>query len=287
MNIRSAMNLRSIARRSYALAHFTGRSARLALKPGIGSVNATQLLPPLQGELPAPDGRPMIFAAADPRYFDWFAKRFVESAFRTSGGARLHLHCFEPRLETARALDRWAERHPERFTWTSEHLPSHLGVGRPRVIYYQASRFVRIAQLVEQGHAVLGLDIDCEVRQDLLAATAGAAQADVGLYFRPHQFDPAKRVLAACFLATPTAAGQRFVRHTADMIARHLMLGEPSEKLDQICLYWTYLRRDRALRVWTVPKSLADWHMHPNSAVWMAKGPRKHGPHFSPAAATD
>ena len=287
MNLRSVMNLRSIARRGSALMRFTGRSAQLALKPGTGHANATELLPPLQGDLPAPDGRPIIFAAADPRYFHRFGERFLESALRTSHGARVHLHCFDPRPETGRALDRWAGREPERITWSSESLPAHLAAEQSRVIYYQASRFVRIAQLVEQGHAVLGLDIDCEVRQDLLAAIAGAGQADVGLYLRPHQLDPAKRVLAACFLATPTTGGRRFVRHTADLIARHLMLVEPSEKLDQICLYWTYLRRDRGLRVWQVPKSLADWHMHPGSAVWMAKGPRKHGPHFAPVAGID
>jgi hypothetical protein len=278
------MTVRSVVRRSRALVSFCVRAGQLALRPGRAVGRA--LLPPVVGPWPAPDGRPLVFAAACASYFARFAEPFVRTVLETSPGARIHLHVFDPDAGMEATLRQWAEREPQRITFTSERLPPGLDPSPgAHTIYFQAARFVRIAELVDRGHRVLGLDIDCLVRADLVTAIAAAGDADIGLFLRPRHLDPGKRVLAACLLAAPTAGARAFLSRAADLIGRHLIEAGPTEKLDQLCLYWAYLRRDPALRVWHVPQALADWHMAPSSVVWMGKGSRKERLNLMPGAA--
>jgi hypothetical protein len=244
------------------------------------SGRAEDLLPPVEGCYPREPAQLVVFAAADPDYLQRFGERFVRSVVETSPDVRLHLHCFGMDEAGRLRLQQWQERWPARFTWTMECVPAKF-TRAGRTIYFQSVRFVRVAQLIDAGHTVLALDIDCIVHRNLKAAIARESDADIGLFLRPGELDPARRVLAACFYARPTAEARIFLARAANMIGRHLALSRPCVKLDQMSLYWAYLRRSRRLRIWSLPQTLADWDMQPGSIVWTAKGNRKNAPHFA------
>jgi len=268
--------------RTKTLLGFCVRWGVLKLRPEGRTGRAEDLLPPVDGFFPEASDGLTVFAAASPDYLEQFGERFVRSVLATSPSVRLHLHCFEPTDRTDVQLRQWRSRWPDFLTATSERLPAaYEKSAAARTIYFQSVRFVRVAQLTQRGCPVLALDIDCIVRRDLQTAVEAANGADIGLFLRPMELDPARRVLAACFYAAATTRARAFLERANNMIARHLVLARPCVKLDQMSLYWAYLKRSSELRMWLLPRSLADWDMLPDSVIWTAKGARKYAPRFT------
>lgn len=273
------MNVASIARRSRAFVAFTGRELWLRGLGQFATGRAHGTFPATRGEKPVADSRGLLFAGMDGAYFETYGAPLLRSLRLSASPLRPHFHLYDPTPELRERAEALREEHEE-FSWSWEQLPSIIVRPQHKTIYYQAARFVRMAELVEAGHMVYAIDADSVIRHCPISVAPPPEDADVGLFFRPTLIDPGKRVLAACVMARPTEGGRAFLRLASDMIVRHLMMAGPTEKLDQLCLFAAYRRLKGQVRFWQIPPTLADWRLQPDSAIWSGKGKAKQDRRF-------
>jgi hypothetical protein len=248
-------------------------------------------LPPLQGNL-AQSGY-YIYTACDTDYFNSFGEVLINSV-QANTDLGIHLHLFNP---TDDQLSFCVNRRvsvshetvtPDMFTIAAARWNSHtlsdvektyldrtlnaMSKGRDRNLlermqktYYACARFIRLAQLFDQQHPVLAMDIDAVVRSCPLVMPS---QQD----FFVHKITGKKaRILAGGMYLNPTNGSQEFLNEYARELQKYL---------HNDCMYWG-LDQDLLDRV--VPKyhhgqlpiEYIDWNMLPSSYIWTAKGTRK------------
>ena len=232
----------------------------------------------LRGDLPAPGGEGIVFAACDDGYYARFATDFLFSAEDTGHRHRIHLHLYAPSAQTlahVAALRQGLQHTQLTYSWEDE---GYRRYGIDDVIYFAAARFIMIHHLLQACRCpVLGVDIDGFIHRPLDGAFDLIGQADVTLHFRSEERRVWRRILAAAVGLNPTEAGLLFCERAARCIQASLRL-RPDFHTDQTVLYHMYrfARRWLPLIRWQhLPLSLVDYDFGDDSFIWTAKGPRK------------
>lgn len=240
-------------------------------------------MPPVEGETPAASGRgPIVFAAADQRYFTEYGCALALSAARFSPGTSVHLHVMNPGpgfAEEAAALRRRASSIE--LTLSLEHNAA------PKRAYYANVRLARLAQIFEAtGRDVLMLDADSLIRRDIAPLAHALAHTDVALFTRFDEVIFGTKVLASALYVRATAAGRRFLRGVATYVLTPATLGRHAWQHDQCALYVVLRHTEFAgedLVVRPLARTEVDHGLGAQALIWTAKGDLKTGKAFRAA----
>jgi hypothetical protein len=248
-------------------------------------------LPPLQGNLT--QSGYYIYTACDTNYFDSFGETLINSV-RANTSLGLHVHLFNPtdtQLECCHQQQVSVTHETVNATmfdtaakkWNSGNLSdleknyldrtlNAMTKGHDRDIlermqktYYACARFVRLAELFDQNHSVLAIDIDAVVRSQPLPMPTSRD-------FFVHKITGKKaRILAGGMYFNPTTGSQEFLNEYAQKICKflrndYMYWGLDQDLLDQIVPNYNHGQ---------LPIEYIDWNMLPGSYVWTAKGTRK------------
>ncbi|MDR6290922.1 hypothetical protein E9232_003448 [Inquilinus ginsengisoli] len=237
----------------------------------------------LRGELPAPGGPGVVFAACDDAYYARFATDFLFSAEDTGYAHRIHLHLYDPSARTLAhigALRRGLRHTQLTYSWEDNRYERY---GIDNVIYFAAARFIMIHHLLQECRSpILGVDIDGFIHRPLDGAFDLIGEADVTFHFRFGERRVWRRILAAAVGFNHTPEGLRFCERAARSILASLRL-HPDFHTDQTILYHAYRFARRwlpAIRWQHLPLSLVDYDFQDDSFIWTAKGPRKEDASF-------
>lgn len=253
-------------------------------------------LPPLQGTLDQPGF--FIYAAADERYFDDYARPLINSVTRNTPHG-VHIHIYNPRPDqiefcqrTPRVSVTWETFDRSVFDsalafWTRGDLPEpYLGRRNKmlgikvvdknlpleqnleiwlRKTYYACVRFIRLAELIQQPRPFLAIDVDGVVRKPF------QYEFDDDKDFYLHIKEKGGH-LAGVLLATTKPQSVEFVQRLAADIQKEFDRDNVYWFLDQHCLDALVNQYNKGY----LPLSYIDWFMKPESAIWSAKGKRKY-----------
>jgi tetratricopeptide (TPR) repeat protein len=226
-----------------------------------------------EGRVPEKSDRLLIFVAADGKYAELYAEKFVASVLAASPDCDIHLHLIDPgAYQPAEALSRFPSG---RVTWSSEEID-----GGPKKTIYASRRFVRLPELLRlTGRTIVCVDIDSIVNGDISLAIDGMQAFDVLLYERPHEIALHCMVAAGFVAMTPTVAAIGFADFVASYILHFENAGTSKWFVDQVALIaaktWYATNGDAAIR--PAPARFLNWSVTPDpeSLIWTAKGQRK------------
>jgi hypothetical protein len=253
-------------------------------------------IPPILGNFTA--GHRYIFAAADEKYFENFGKILINSVKRNTSWA-LHLHIFNPTIDQInycyknsvsltyeaipfsdfqRSAERWRTEPTdpvEKLRYARIQTSMQKGNDanlqeRLQKTYFASARFLRLSEIIKPEHCCFAIDIDAVVRKEI-----PALPNDKDCYFH-RIYGKKARVLAGGAYFPGGENGVRFVKSYSDSIKRSIVDDYIYWSLDQDLLDTVV----PAFSVGELPKSLIDWDMGIDSAVWTAKGLRKDSPEF-------
>lgn len=215
-----------------ALRHYFSR-ARFAREDARVRSLPLATMPKVTGVPPEDGVGPVLFAVADPGYFNRFAPMFVRSAAINSPQSAVHIHVIgADQSVVLPAIDGL----PKHYSVTFEGADFSKLPGPLKGRYCQSMRFVRLAQFVKQtGRDYVAFDID-GLFQKSFANFSDEFSGNVGLIVRPEFSDAGLRVNAGVVFMRATEAAQNFMDRAAVHMVQHLQHAPFIEKLDQRCL---------------------------------------------------
>jgi hypothetical protein len=212
-------------------------------------------LPPIAGERPPADAPVVIFCGADKNYLLRFAEPLATSLAAASDTAHLHFHFFGvPNEEARRSIAALGDRMGQgRFSLSWEDCDLGGMSLRRRIMYFQAVRFARLAEIAAAGNApFLSVDVDAIFLQPLDRLLALCAGSDVAMMLRPREHNPAKKVRGALIYLAPTAAARAFLSRAVERMLTGLFHGPEDVYPDQRAIAEA-LRRSPELRLIPLP----------------------------------
>ena len=246
------------------------------------------ILPPLQGKLGQQDF--FIYAAADEKYFDLYAKPLINSVLTNTPDIGVHIHIYNPRqdqiefcnkpnvsctyeypdaAEFIKVRDAWYTRtdltndRQRQMRKKGDTLGPEELLKLVRQTYFACTRFIRLAEILENTPC-LAIDVDGLVRKPF---TYTLGDADVYLYEKPKDGTH----LAGALLFNANNGSANFLQEYATQIKSSIENDDIYWFLDQYILDIVVAKYNKGL----LPMSYIDWEMRPESSIWSAKGKRK------------
>jgi hypothetical protein len=245
------------------------------------------IIPPLQGKLEHTDF--FIYGACDEKYFDEFGKTLINSIQKNSNN-NIHLHLFNPRADQLdfcqnknvsysyeyvspelfqSAADKWSMpltnnfdiERKKRILKSMEKGGDTTVVERIQKTYFACARFIRLAELLNDGQSVFSIDVDAIVRKKIPTLVAGP-----DLYIRKN-----RQFLAGGVYLTGSTGSKTFLEQYSTLLSKNLTEDKIYWSLDQDILDAIVGR----FKYTELPMSYIDWEMKDLSYIWTAKGTRK------------
>jgi hypothetical protein len=247
------------------------------------------IIPPLQGKLDQQNF--FIYAAADEKYFDLYAKPLINSVLKNTPGYGVHIHIYNPRpdqiefcnktnvsctyeyiddkvFESIRDL--WYKRtdftndRQRQMRKKGETLGPIELLKLVRQTYFACTRFIRLAEIKQQSQYCLAIDVDGLVRKPF---SYKLPTADFHLYEKPKDGTH----LAGAILFNDSLKSDEFLKMYASEIKTSIENDDLYWFLDQFVLDILVKKFNKGL----LPMAYIDWAMRPESSIWSAKGKRK------------
>jgi len=234
-----------------------------------------------------------IFAAADSKYFDEYAKPLINSVLANTPNYGVHIHIYDPRPDqiefcnskqkvscTYEYIDHsqfelvanyWLSRTAFSNERQRQMYKKGKANGRPFLLdlvkktYYACVRFIRLNEILKPDQSCLAIDVDGLVRKPFTYKIN--PPADFYLYEKPKDGTH----LAGALLFTGNAGSVTFLNEYAAEIKTNINQNELYWFLDQLILDTLVHKYAKGL----LPMSYIDWAMKLESSIWSAKGPRK------------
>jgi hypothetical protein len=247
------------------------------------------IMPELNGQLSQENY--FIFTAADSAYFNAHAIPLINSVIANTEFG-IHIHIYNPTPDQIRfciakprvsvsyeyvnlsEFSTIAQQWLERTTFANIRQKQMFDKGQQFGLsfiqelitrtYYACARFVRLDQLLIEPTTCLAIDVDGVVRKPFSLILPNAAATDVFLYQKR-----SNEHLAGAMLFNENS--KPFLQHYAKNIKKCIAKDDIYWFMDQLVLDQVISSYRKGL----LPISYIDWDMHPNSAIWTAKGRRK------------
>ena len=245
------------------------------------------IIPPLQGKLNHTDF--FIYGACDEKYFDEFGKTLINSIQQNSNN-NIHLHLFNPRQDQLdfcqnknvsysyeyasldlfqSAASKWITtptnnfdiERKKRILKSMEKGGDKTIVERIQKTYFACARFIRLAELLNNGQSVFSIDVDAIVRKKIPILPAGP-----DLYIRKN-----RQFLAGGLYLPGSTGSKTFLEQYSTLLSKSLVEDKIYWSLDQDILDVIVGRFKYA----ELPMPYIDWEMKDPSYIWTAKGTRK------------
>jgi hypothetical protein len=127
--------------------------------------------------------------------------------------------------------------------------------------YFACARFIRLAELLNDGQSVFSIDVDAVVRKQIPVLVAGP-----DLYIRKN-----RQFLAGGVYLTGSNGSKTFLEQYSTLLSKSLTEDKIYWSLDQDILDVIVGR----FKYTELPMSYIDWEMKDPSYIWTAKGTRK------------
>lgn len=216
----------------------------------------------LYGELPT---SPVVFAAADKKYFEDHASSFVYSA--DAAGKDVHIHVINPDEDTfsLACILNATTKVRTTFSFEDSAIPDNPDMRRT---YYACLRFFVLPIIVQHAKKVLVLDIDCMVMRPF-----DFPEKSVGYFPR----EPLPGTTGWEQAGTRAAAGAVYVSSydVAKDIAYELQGMTLRWFVDQVALSNVFEKMDQNT-VHKFDSQFMDWEFVEGTTIWTGKGPRKY-----------
>ena len=266
------------------------------------------ILPKIQGSLDQKGF--FIYAAADSIYFEQYGIPLINSTLRNTKFG-IHLHIYNPTDKQIKFLEK-----TDRVSYTYEIFDKNLFKeaidfwNKPDLIepflsrrkrtiglkqysdsaditawifktYYACMRFVRLAEIIREPRRFLEIDVDGVVRKNFQVDFPDDEKRDFYLYEKEKKDPKTGQMnknghLAGAILYTDKVGSLNFIRDLAERIKIQIENNNIYWFLDQECLDSAIPSYKKGI----LPITYIDWQMRPESAIWNAKGKRKHLPIF-------
>jgi hypothetical protein len=247
------------------------------------------IIPELQGKLSHSDF--FIYTAADEQYFNEFGKFLINSARKNSSND-IHVHIFNPSDKSLEFCQRhnvsysYEKTSLDLFKVSEEKILSIKDPNDPKYkqtinsmnksndksvleriqkTYYACSRFIRLRQLISQPIKFFSIDVDAIIR-----STISNLPSNKDFYIH-HITGLKERFLAGGIYSTGTTNSFKFLIEYASVLEKEILNDNLYWGLDQDLLKNIVPKYNFS----SLPKSLIDWDMLPDSSIWTAKGSRK------------
>ncbi len=246
------------------------------------------IIPPLEGKLNQEDF--FIYAAADEKYFDLYAKPLINSVIKNTPEYGVHIHIYNPRQDQIdfcnkpkvsctyeyideQVFDSIRDLWYTRTDFTNDRQRQMRKKGETlghvelqklvRQTYFACARFIRLAEILD-NKPCLAIDVDGIVRKPF---TYKLGAADFHLYEKPKDGTH----LAGALLFNGGEGSNAFLQEYAALIKESIQKDDVYWFLDQFILDNLVPKYKKGL----LPMSYIDWAMRPESSIWSAKGKRK------------
>jgi len=248
------------------------------------------ILPPLRR-----DSEPInffVYAAADEKYFDLYAKTLINSTIKNTPNYEIHIHIYNPRQDQIdfckkpnvscsyeyidneifeNIRDNWYKKsnftneRQRQMRKKGETLGPEELLKLVRQTYFACARFIRLAEIKKSNQPCLAIDVDGLVRKMFLYQLPEAV--DFYLYEKPKDGTH----LAGALLFNTSQGSDDFLKEYSSKLRQSIEQDDLYWFLDQVILDNIVPKYQKGL----LPMSYIDWAMRPESAIWSAKGKRK------------
>lgn len=247
------------------------------------------IIPTLQGNLAQKNF--YVFAAADEKYFDLYAKPLINSVLKNTPDYGIHIHIYNPRQdqidfcnrdrvsctfeyidenEFIKVRDLWYRRtdftneRQKQMRKKGDTLGPEELLKLVRQTYFACARFIRLAEIKEKYNCCLAIDVDGLVRKPF---PFKLHPGDFHLYEKPKDGTH----LAGAILFNGSDGSNDFLQEYAKELKLSIENNDLYWFLDQFILDILVAKYNKGL----LPMAYVDWAMKPDSAIWSAKGKRK------------
>jgi hypothetical protein len=233
-----------------------------------------------------------IYAAADEKYFDLYAKPLINSVLKNTPSYGIHLHIYNPRKDQIDFCDKpgvscsyeyidnsvfekirnlWYQRssftneRQKQMRKKGDTLGPNELLKLVRQTYFACARFIRLNQIRNKGQHCLAIDVDGLVRKNFSYTMPHLA--DFYLYEKPKDGTH----LAGALLFNASTGSDKFLEEYSNHLKHSIEQDDLYWFLDQVILDNIVPKYKKGL----LPMSYIDWAMKPESSIWSAKGKRK------------
>lgn len=250
------------------------------------------ILPKIHGHLNTSNF--IIYCAADELYFNSYGKYLINSIIKNTHH-EIHFHLYNPSDATLQwcnkkisvsyeylnlnildnAFNRWNSEISDLRSikrkndmvkdWTDlTKLKSEI-----KKTYYACTRFIRLAELINQPQPILLLDVDSLVRSDIVLSSN---DDDICIYEKNHKKQvPYMQHLASTIYYTGSEGSYNLINDHANLIKEEYNNNEIYWFLDQDTLDIAIQKYKKKI----LDISFVDFNFNNDSPIWCAKGPRK------------
>ena len=221
----------------------------------------TRVLPPLEGDVPAPGSEPVVYCAADPVFLVKFAGLLAMSLAASSRSARLHIHVYGKPDETVSAMRELLEQRlgRHRLTMSFEAWDEARWHGYRRILYFQTVRCARVLQGAARTRlSFLAVDIDVLFLAPAERIAALCRGADLAARLRPEAREQGRRMRAAALYLGPTPQARAVLGRAVARMLLHLLHGPEDRLLDQRRFFAAMRQASGARIVGFPPEILSD-----------------------------
>lgn len=229
-------------------------------------------LPDLQGislHIENPRGSCIIFAACDPTYLTKYAVPLVWSLERLARPVTIHLHVYNPTVETTAIFAELEKKLRHVMLRGSEEIVNLDEYGEGPV-YFSCARFCRAYQLLRANDLpVVAVDVDVLFRKPV-SQLSGLLASDVDIGVMGRGSSPLwERVSGSCVIYKQTERSREYARLVASLVARNLESKKGLWFLDQICLYLAICAMKDRLRIDRDQDRIScDTRLRENAVMW-------------------
>lgn len=184
----------------------------------------------------------MAYVSCDPKYFELFMPRFLQSLAEAGAAAGVHIHLLDgAEADWARLAASLPTYEGISVSMTAEGGQRRTFLGPAARYYYHAARYVRLYQYLKQNlRPVWIMDVDLVAELDPTPMFDLLQHHDFCATTSPVSFEPWAKLHAGLIGIAPTVAGLRFCRLVAAYVSTWFQKGNLQWGIDQLALFAAY-----------------------------------------------
>ncbi len=183
----------------------------------------------------------MIYVSCDPKYFELFMGKFLDSLVDAGSTAGVHFHLLDGTEADWIRLAKSVQRHEQISVSMTAEGGMRQNFGLAARNYYHAARYVRFYHYLRRNLRPLWMmDVDLVAETDPTPMFEVLESHDFAVTTRPVSLEPWAKFQAGLVGIAPTVAGLRYSRLVAAYISHWFRSGNLHWGIDQMALFAAY-----------------------------------------------
>ena len=183
----------------------------------------------------------MIYVSCDPKYFELFMPRFLDSLIDAEAEAGVHIHLLDGTEEDWIRLAKSLQRYDRISVSMTAEGGMRAKFGPAARNYYHAARYVRFYQYLRRNlRSAWMMDVDLVAESDPKPMFEALDSHDFAATSSAVSLEPWAKFRAGLVGIAPTVAGLRYSRLVAAFISHWFRNGNLQWGIDQLALFAAY-----------------------------------------------